>query len=787
MKKSNIAIMAAVAVVIIAIITAMFIWNGNSGNDDGKVKVTGIDIAQSSLTIQEGNSANIEYTISPSNATNKTVVWTTSNDKVATVTNGKVTGISAGTAKITAKTSDGGFTDSIDVTVTASQVAVIGVILDKTSIAIEAGSTSTIVATVQPSNAANKAVTWATSNSAVATVADGVVTGVAAGTATITAITVDGGKTATCNVTVSKAVSPGYAPTNYVNDFLAKYDGSFGDFEVKETGDDYVALATKGNLKTRIDGYDPNAFRESNILVYGYSSEDAAKAAFNEFLANSKNGSKGETALSQTDKVGMASNFATVKDYRASGASAFGADAAYYLYGSYYKPGEGGYGYTQCIGAIQDGDKVIVFNETKDCDLYYSLPIQDSSYAGTDCVSQAQYEQILMDFSKAFCDPTYVPVVSAPVAYVNNFLSKYDCFFGDLRITGTEGNCVTLATDGNLRTRISDAAEPDRTREATLYVYGYGSDADAKAAFSEFLANSKNGSKGETALSQTDKVGMASSFVTVKDYRASGASAFGADAAYFLYGSYYKAANNGYVQCIGAIQDGDKVVVFNRTIDNDLYCNLPIQDSSYAGTDCISQATYEDELMKFAKAFCDPSYVPAVSVPVAYVNDFLSKYDGFFGDLKVTDVTDNCVTLATDGNLRTRISGAADPEKTREATLYVYGYGSEDAAKAAFNEFLANSKNGSKGETALSQTDKIGMADNSPPSKITEPPEPPLSGPTPPISSTDPTTRRPTTVTSSASELYRTGTRSSYSTGPSTTTCTATSPSRIPLTSETTA
>lgn len=84
-------------------------------------------------------------------------------------------------------------------------VSATGVSLDKTSAEIAVGATETLVATVAPANATNKTVTWKSSNTSVATVADGVVTGVAAGTATITATTEDGGFTATCTVTVKEA------------------------------------------------------------------------------------------------------------------------------------------------------------------------------------------------------------------------------------------------------------------------------------------------------------------------------------------------------------------------------------------------------------------------------------------------------------------------------------------------------------------------------------------------------------------------------------------------------
>ena len=89
----------------------------------------------------------------------------------------------------------------------STTVPVTGVSLNKTSLTLDAGKSETLTATVTPSNATDKSVTWSSSNTAVATVSsEGVVTGVKAGTATITVTTNDGGKTATCAVTVNTSV-----------------------------------------------------------------------------------------------------------------------------------------------------------------------------------------------------------------------------------------------------------------------------------------------------------------------------------------------------------------------------------------------------------------------------------------------------------------------------------------------------------------------------------------------------------------------------------------------------
>ena len=117
--------------------------------------------------------------------------------------NGKVTGVKAGEATITVTTEDGGKTASCKVTVKDAVVAVTGVTLNKSDLSLESGASETLTATVAPADATNKKVTWKSSDAAVATVdANGKVTGVKAGEATITVTTEDGGKTATCKVTV---------------------------------------------------------------------------------------------------------------------------------------------------------------------------------------------------------------------------------------------------------------------------------------------------------------------------------------------------------------------------------------------------------------------------------------------------------------------------------------------------------------------------------------------------------------------------------------------------------
>ena len=85
------------------------------------VSVTGVSLNKSSTSIEEGSTEQLTETVAPSNATDKSVSWSTSNSSVATVSNGLVTAVSAGSARITVTTTDGGYTAYCDVSVTASK------------------------------------------------------------------------------------------------------------------------------------------------------------------------------------------------------------------------------------------------------------------------------------------------------------------------------------------------------------------------------------------------------------------------------------------------------------------------------------------------------------------------------------------------------------------------------------------------------------------------------------------------------------------------------------------
>ena len=166
------------------------------------VAVTGVKISPTSANIAVGNTKQLTDTVYPLNATNKIVSWSSNKPLIATVSNtGLVSAVAPGTAIITVTTDDGSKTASSNITVTQP---VSGVSVDPTSTNIFVGNMQQLTATVSPVDASNKKVTWSTDKPLVATVnSTGQVTGVSAGTATITATTEDGSKKATSFVTVS--------------------------------------------------------------------------------------------------------------------------------------------------------------------------------------------------------------------------------------------------------------------------------------------------------------------------------------------------------------------------------------------------------------------------------------------------------------------------------------------------------------------------------------------------------------------------------------------------------
>ena len=166
-----------------------------------KIDVEKVKLSTSEIRLNKGKTYALDATITPADASNKNVTWSSNAKNVATVDDdGVVTGVGNGVAVITVTTQDRAVQAKCIVIVTQS---VTGVTLSDSSAKISVGNSKALKATVKPTDASNKNVTWKSSNSSVASVnANGVVTAKSAGTTTITVTTEEGGYTAFCNITV---------------------------------------------------------------------------------------------------------------------------------------------------------------------------------------------------------------------------------------------------------------------------------------------------------------------------------------------------------------------------------------------------------------------------------------------------------------------------------------------------------------------------------------------------------------------------------------------------------
>ena len=185
--------------------------------DPEEIAVEGISLNIQNITLKIGETTTLEASITPDNATNKNVIWSSEDIDIASVDeDGKVTAKEVGKTTITVTTEDGQKTATCEVTVKEKQepepepdpepkpevIPVENVVLNQDNVTLNIGETSTLQATITPDNATNKTVTWTSEDENIASVDDGIVTAIGPGETTITVTTEDGEKTATCKITV---------------------------------------------------------------------------------------------------------------------------------------------------------------------------------------------------------------------------------------------------------------------------------------------------------------------------------------------------------------------------------------------------------------------------------------------------------------------------------------------------------------------------------------------------------------------------------------------------------
>lgn len=168
--------------------------------------VTGVSISKSSLTLYTGQTETLSAQVKPDDATDTRLTWSSSDKTVATVANGLVTALKAGSTQIRVTSFEGGFQAVCNLTVKQHAT---GLDLSHSTRTIYLGQTVTMTATVLPSDASDKSVTWTSSNSDIVSVTqNGSVTANAMGEAEITATSNDGGFSKSCKVTVIEPLVP---------------------------------------------------------------------------------------------------------------------------------------------------------------------------------------------------------------------------------------------------------------------------------------------------------------------------------------------------------------------------------------------------------------------------------------------------------------------------------------------------------------------------------------------------------------------------------------------------
>ncbi len=230
------------------------------------IDATGVTIDTPAKTqLMDGETVTLTATVTPDDAADLTVTWSSSDETIATVSEDGVVTAKAKLGKVTiTATANGSATPgavkaTVELEVIATPVSILAVSADKTS--IEVGETVTLIATVLPENATDKTVTWSSSDETIATVdAEGVVTGVKAGEVVITA-TSSNDLTATIHLTVTDnsgidaalanepviTVSPMTITVSGVADDCAvRIFTVSGQLIAKETGNCSVALASPG-------------------------------------------------------------------------------------------------------------------------------------------------------------------------------------------------------------------------------------------------------------------------------------------------------------------------------------------------------------------------------------------------------------------------------------------------------------------------------------------------------------------------------------------------------------
>lgn len=366
---------------------------------EDKIYVTSISLNATTCTMTVGDTKQLTATVSPSNATDKSISWTSNNNSVATVSSsGLITAKAQGSATITCKANDGsGETATCSVNVNSSVIEPTSISVSPSSKTVKVGDTFYCSYTLSPSNATS-AVTWSSDNSSIATVnSSGKVTAKSVGSTYINANTANG-KTDWCKVTVESATLPklslsaspsgGQVTAGTTATLTAKANGSTvsgcdiyfttnGSNPSRNNGTKYssgITISSDCTLKAIAykDGYE-----DSDVLTVNYTikQSDPGSATGNGTIDNPFNAvaaknkaselSVGETSTQNYYVKGKISSIRNYYDAQYGTAIFYISDDGstndqFYVYGSYYldnKP------WVEGNSQIAVGDDVIIYGK----------------------------------------------------------------------------------------------------------------------------------------------------------------------------------------------------------------------------------------------------------------------------------------------------------------------------------------------------------------------------------------------------------------------------------------
>jgi hypothetical protein len=245
------------------------------------VAVQSVSLDHNTLSLKPGSSTQLTATVTPGNAMDQDVSWSSSNTSVATVSDGLVTSIAPGSAKITAVTTDGNKAATCNITVT--EIPVTSISLDKTTLVLTIGQQQRLTTTVSPSNATDTTITWGLSSpyGHPATISNGLVTAVALGYCSIEASA--GGQWTNCQVAVVRECDSSGNILIRTADDLAKIGDvypPFGHYKMMNDIDlssypNWKPLCSEDSIWNYFTGsFDGNGYTIDHLIIMDTRSND---------------------------------------------------------------------------------------------------------------------------------------------------------------------------------------------------------------------------------------------------------------------------------------------------------------------------------------------------------------------------------------------------------------------------------------------------------------------------------------------------------------------------------